>query len=399
MNRILAAAILFLILPAAIHAQEPIRFVRTPDISPDGKTVAFSYLGDIWTRRCQGRRRPAFDDAREARLSTPSSAPTANGSRSPPIATGNTTSSSFPSKAAGRNGSPSTPPTIIRTGWSPDSQNVLFMSSRDIDLPSRSSCSRCRSTAGQPKRISAFEGPRRQLFARGQSDRLRARAGPLVSQGLSRLLQRRHLDLQRRRLEESPDHQSQRAGQLPDVVARRQAALLRQRCRRRSGEPRSSIAVDGSRIADQVPTPQALTHHKDDSVRRARISANGEWIVYECGPDIWIHSVKDGKSRKLNIEVNADDKTEPGDAQDLHDRRRPNSPGRPMKSSRRLRRPRRNLSDAARRAARRNGSPITPAFDHGIAWSPDGKKMLFLSDRDGHEDIYPLEPDDPEHPT
>src|SRR5437870_13015419 len=31
------------------HAQEPIRFGRTPDISPDGKLVAFSYLGDIWT--------------------------------------------------------------------------------------------------------------------------------------------------------------------------------------------------------------------------------------------------------------------------------------------------------------------------------------------------------------
>src|SRR5262249_23537394 len=30
------------------HAQESIRFGRTPDISPDAKLVAFSYLGDIW---------------------------------------------------------------------------------------------------------------------------------------------------------------------------------------------------------------------------------------------------------------------------------------------------------------------------------------------------------------
>jgi tricorn protease len=34
---------------APVAAQEPIRFARTPDISPDGKQVAFSYLGDIWT--------------------------------------------------------------------------------------------------------------------------------------------------------------------------------------------------------------------------------------------------------------------------------------------------------------------------------------------------------------
>src|SRR2546429_332988 len=35
-------------LASAALGQEPIRFARTPDISPDGKLVAFSYLGDIW---------------------------------------------------------------------------------------------------------------------------------------------------------------------------------------------------------------------------------------------------------------------------------------------------------------------------------------------------------------
>src|SRR5438128_3012908 len=44
------ALVTFVILaPAAANAQEPIRFARTPDISPDGRLVAFSYLGDIWT--------------------------------------------------------------------------------------------------------------------------------------------------------------------------------------------------------------------------------------------------------------------------------------------------------------------------------------------------------------
>src|SRR5262249_2305642 len=38
------------------------------------------------------------------------------------------------------------------------------------------------------------------------------------------------------------------------------------------------------------------------------------------------------------------------------------------------------------------------AYDHGIAWSPDSKKIIFISDRGGHEDLYLLEPDDPEHP-
>src|SRR5947199_8017564 len=45
------AALLVALWFAASHAeaQEPIRFARTPDISPDGKLIAFSYLGDIYT--------------------------------------------------------------------------------------------------------------------------------------------------------------------------------------------------------------------------------------------------------------------------------------------------------------------------------------------------------------
>src|ERR1700735_4350528 len=43
------ASFLSLIVVGSLSAQEPIRCARTPDISPDGKMVAFSYLGDIWT--------------------------------------------------------------------------------------------------------------------------------------------------------------------------------------------------------------------------------------------------------------------------------------------------------------------------------------------------------------
>ena len=56
--------------------------------------------------------------------------------------------------------------------------------------------------------------------------------------------------------------------------------------------------------------PQQITFHKDDSVRRARISGDGAWIVYECGADLWVVSTHEGSTpRKLAIEVHADDKT------------------------------------------------------------------------------------------
>jgi len=44
-----AAVFITLCTLGSAFGQEPIRFARTPDISPDGKQVAFSYLGDIWT--------------------------------------------------------------------------------------------------------------------------------------------------------------------------------------------------------------------------------------------------------------------------------------------------------------------------------------------------------------
>ena len=40
------------------------------------------------------------------------------------------------------------------------------------------------------------------------------------------------------------------------------------------------------------------------------MSGNGEWVVYECGADLWVVSTKgDTSPRKLAIEVNADDKS------------------------------------------------------------------------------------------
>src|SRR5947209_20022926 len=48
LTRLLFTLGLFAILTGPAFGQEPIRMARMPDISPDGKLVTFSYLGDIW---------------------------------------------------------------------------------------------------------------------------------------------------------------------------------------------------------------------------------------------------------------------------------------------------------------------------------------------------------------
>src|SRR5262249_9961609 len=40
----------------------------------------------------------------------------------------------------------------------------------------------------------------------------------------------------------------------------------------------------------------------------------------------------------------------------------------------------------------------SPFYDHSPVWSPDARKLIFLSDRGGHEDIWMLESAEPENP-
>ena len=84
------------------------------------------------------------------------------------------------------------------------------------------------------------------------------------------------------------------------------------------GSPANIVRQDRRRPSKSKPVQ--ITFHKDDSVRQARISGNGEWIVYECGPDLWVVSAKGGPPRKLAIEVHADDKIQPRTHRHLHPR-------------------------------------------------------------------------------
>src|SRR5262249_5233711 len=140
-----------------------------------------------------------------------------------------------------------------------------------------------------------------------------------------------------------------------------------------------------------------VTFHKDDGVRRARVSANGEWIVYECGADLWVVATKGGSPRKMAIEVHAEEKS---NAERLVTVTRGATEFAPSPDEEHVAfvvhgelfiMPFPGGGKARRMTEH-------PAFDHGIAWAADGKSIIFVSDRSGHEDLYLLQPDDPEHP-
>ena len=280
------------------------------------------------------------------------------------------------------------------TGWSPDSQNILFMSGRETDLPIRvelfsiplqSAASPAASVPG--KGATGPCSPKRDRIAYVR------RAGPLVSQEATTAQSNDDIWISTA-MTCSNGRQiaaPQGARQLPDVVRRCGKTLYY------VSDVLGGLANLVKQEASGKGTPTALTHHKDDSVRRARISADGESIVYECGADICIYSFKDGKSRNLNIEVNADDKA---DAETVKTFTTGASEFAWSPDEKHIAFVVHGeiflMSRAGGKAKRLTDHP---AFDHGLAWSPDGKKLLFLSDRNGHEDIFSLEADDPDHPN
>jgi tricorn protease len=394
----LLAAFLLLFGAAAAWSQEPIRFARTPDISPDGKLVAFSYLGDIWiVETIGGVARPVtMHTAHEIY----------------PVFSPDGQMLAFSSNRHGsydvfvvsvQGGRPkrltSDSANDFVNGWTPDGKNVLFTSTRSTAFPPGFDLYTVPVTGGAVRKVSAADGKDGTLAPKGDLLAYTRGAGTWYRKGYrgsanddiwisnadgTSNRQFTHFNGQDGSPMWAPD------GQFLYYVSEYH------------GTPANIVRQD---IAGKTE-PQLVTFHKDDAVRRARISRNGQWIVYECGADLWVVSTREGHSpRKLAIEVHADDKTNTEAIKTFTDGATEFALSwdekhvvfsvhgqmylMPMPSTFP------GASGPPREPIRLTESP---AFDHGMTWSPDGQKIIFASDRGGHEDLYLLEPNDPEHP-
>ncbi|HXG12942.1 MAG TPA: S41 family peptidase [Gemmataceae bacterium] len=386
----LAAASLTLVFLGSARAQEPIRFARTPDISPDGKLVAFSYLGDIWTvEAIGGVARPVT--MHQAHDISPAFSPDGrllafssnrHGSYDVfvvPVHGGRPRRLTYDSAAD------------VVCGWSPDGKQILFASTRSTDFPPRFELYTVPVEGGLEQRITRAEGKEGVYSPAG--DRIAYVRGPGTwyrkgyrgssndevwvcnadGTGNRRLTT---FDGQDNSPMWSPD------GRFVYYVSEYH------------GTPANIVRQD----AEGKSPPQPVTFHKDDAVRRARISADGRWIVYECGCDLWVASTSEGlPPRKLAIEVHADDKsntevteTFTRGAAEFALNKDETHIAFVVHGEIFLQK----LSSNARAVRLTN----SPAYDHGVSWSPDSQKILFLSDRSGYEDIYLLESGDPDHP-
>ncbi|MBM4071237.1 MAG: PDZ domain-containing protein [Planctomycetes bacterium] len=389
------------------EAQEPIRFARTPDISPDGKLVAFSYLGDIWIVEAIGgvARHVSMHEKHEIYPSfSPDGKQLAFSSNRHgsydvfvvPVHGGRPRRLTFDSADDYVN------------GWSPDGKRVLFSSARSTSFPFSYGLFTVAMSGGRAERIGVTEGREGVFSPRGDEVAYVSGPGTWYRKGYRGSS---NDDIWMCKADGSNHRRAtQFNGQDTSPMWSPDGRFLYY-VSEHFGTPANIVRQD---LGDPKSALVQLTQHKNDGVRHARLSGNGDWIVYECGADLWVLSTRTGSNRKLAIEVHADDKSNPervvyytnrGSEYDRpetgkkfahgaseyaisHDEKQialvvhgqiflmPRGGGKAKR-----------LSD---------GPDFGAAYNHGLAWSPDGKKILFLSDSKGQEDMYLLESDDPD---
>lgn len=385
-----------LLLAGTTFAQEPIKFARTPDISPDGKIIAFSYLGDIWTVEAIGgvARPVTMHEAHDyAPVFSPDGRHLAFSSNRHggydvfvvPVQGGKPRRLTFDSAAD------------IVCGWTPDGKNVVFNSARGTAFPANPEMYTVPVDGGAERKLNLFEAKDVQFAQQGNKLAFVRGPGAWNRRGY------RGSSNDDIYLANADDTGTTRLttfdGQDTAPMFSPDGRKLYYVTENGSKEKCANIVVqelDGLKPAAAL---RNITSHTEEMVRRARISGNGEWIVYELGGDLWVASTKSGgpSPRKLAIEVYADDKSNTEKVTTFT----------------------RDATDYALSPDETHavlvihgqlfltkvpgGGKCTRLTEHPFAdaapnWSPDGKRVIFTSDRGGTTDVYAVEADDAEHP-
>ncbi|MEZ6140927.1 MAG: S41 family peptidase [Zavarzinella sp.] len=371
----------------------PIQFGRTPDISPNGDTIAFSYQGDIWTVPASGG---------VARAITQHSAHEYYPSFSPDgkmLAFSSNRYGQYDVFVVSAMGGRPTRLTFdsatdIVSGWSNDGKSIYFLSTREVTYPSTPALYEIPVTGGFVRKLPYLEAKEIAVHPTTGNVVITRGSGTWYRQGyrgssdddlwlVTKNGDQAKLVTPFEGQDSSPMWHPNRKTLYYVSEVNGLSNIVSQEL------PEDFSAVNSSKLAP----PKSVTQHKDYAVRKAKIAHGGSKIVYECGPNICLLDTKNGKQQVVTIEVFADDKSNPVEKKRFTDNASEFALSADDKTAALVVHGEIFLTPMAGGTTKR--LTTTRGIEHGINWAPDSKSLMFASDRNGQEDLLLVTIDEP----
>jgi tricorn protease len=393
-NRTALLSFLFLVAPAsAAFAGEapapppdaPLPFFREPAISPDGSRIVFGHLGDLWAANADGSAagvrltdhraydcRPAFSPKGDL-VAFSSDREGAMDVFVIPDGGGEAKRLTFHSADD------------LVLGWTPDGSRVLFLSQRDTF---RAKVYAAPLQGGEPS--VALEVPAASVSFSPDGKSL------AFVLGASSWWRRNYRGSGEFRIWVKTG--AEKARRIPAEGGNDTNALWARDGTLWFLSDRGGVANLWRMNPAEPAKARPVTSHLRHPVLWPSISADGGRIAYAClEGGIYLLDARSGKSAAVPLKIAADDKENPVLRETFADKATEmavSPDGREIAIA-----VRGDLFVVKRKGGKARPVTETPARERHPAWTPDGKALLFVSDRNGSNDVFLVRSDDPSEPA
>jgi tricorn protease len=362
--------------------EKPIRGMNTPGLSTDGKTLSFSYIGDLWTVPAKGGTATRLT-VHEAHDAYPRFSPDGRW-----IAFSSNRDGNYDVFVISANGGPARQLTFNSANdyvmdWSADGNRVMFYGMRGAEtwqlysVDVKSGAAKSLTNDDQYLRYAVYS-PDGGTIAYD-------RAGSVGTWWRPRYHGSANMDIYTKSLSTGKitrvtDYDGT---DLWPMYAADGRTIYYASDRLTPGTPNilASPASGGK--------PAQVTKHKGDAVRWPAISRDGSTIAYLYGGDLYTVKTTGGEPAKLNIFAPSDDKTNMVSRLNLTNSATEVEVAPDGKTLALVVRgeiwtiPSDKGGDAKRLTKR-------PAHDYDIYWTKDGKSIVFTTDKGGNFDVYTI---------
>jgi tricorn protease len=387
--RTVAALAFFALAPAAmraLHAQDAgtqVRFARLPAVSPDGRTLAFSWRGDIWTAPVEGGAAtrltvhqaydawPVFsNDGRRIAFSS-----NRDGNDDVFVTT---VAGGTPTRLTWHSGADQP------TDWASDDQAVILQSRRQQPFGREAQVYRVPVAGGLEQHLMQAMGGEAALspdgryvvFTRGSVEWWRQRYRGAANTDLW-LLDTRSRQFRRLTTHEGNDSRARFAGDARTIVYR-------------SDE---SGAFNVWKMNVETGAKTQLTRYRDEGIRFPTAAKDAPVVVYEYQDRLWRMPLAGGAAQEIALQASGDDLENNIERTTLTRGASDFAPATDGRQAAIIARGELFVYDLAESGESQNSGEAnrvtaTSQRERDPRWSPDGRWLYFVSDRGGQEDVY-----------